>query len=136
MLPAIDLNPMFQKHSKLMSAMKKSVPNSRFGSMRDNYCYNRCRPTIIAAKAAILEDGKKLIAANQWKSCLHYLVKSIQNAEQFMIWDDARNNKERDDLNKELEKMYMAVEKTLGFEVDNETQEKLARLTAYFQKIK
>ena len=131
-LPAIDLRPILQKHSKLLSAMRKAVPNSRFGSTRDNYCYNRCRGAIVEAKKAILEDGNKLVAANQWSSCLDYLVASIKNAEQFMVWNDAGNNKERDDLRKGLNKMYGTVEQSLGFGIGEEEQGKLEKLRVYF----
>ena len=59
LIPKPDLSAMFKKHEKLIKAIERAKPNSRFGSTSDNYSYKRCKSAISHARTAMISVQTK-----------------------------------------------------------------------------
>ena len=51
-LPGADLQPLLDECQRLVNAIRRHLPNSRYGSCTDNYGYKRCAAANNAAARA------------------------------------------------------------------------------------
>ena len=54
-LPPPDVAPALANAEKMVNAVYRALPNTRWGSSRDDFCYRRCAGHVSNAKQALLK---------------------------------------------------------------------------------
>lgn len=96
---------------KANAAIRKSLPNSRFWSGTDAFCYRRCAAHVTAFKKMIAEEGKTLEMAGHWPTVLRYYVLSWTEADQSVTWDEPRHHPWRGVVQKNLDRLALKASK-------------------------
>ncbi|GAQ79119.1 hypothetical protein KFL_000240510 [Klebsormidium nitens] len=94
-LPKPDLAKKLKRLDQLERNIWRAMPNTRFGSGRDAFCYRRCSVHVGALKKAILEEGKNLVTSAAWPTVLEYVLSAAQNAASAPTWDDSSKNNQK-----------------------------------------
>ena len=66
LLPSADLEPMLKECEKLVNAIRRALPNSRWGSCTDHFGYKRCASAVNTAKRKSFRAPSSLKGAKQW----------------------------------------------------------------------
>ena len=106
--PMPDLGALLDERHKLVKAIYKAVPNSRFGSQRDDYCYARCASAVAAAKTALLKPVTQYKACKQWDVALAYAEGALPIAREMPQWDHENNNSARNGVIEALQELVSA----------------------------
>eukprot|EP00485_Elphidium_margaritaceum_P016087 CAMPEP_0202729314 /NCGR_PEP_ID=MMETSP1385-20130828/186067_1 /ASSEMBLY_ACC=CAM_ASM_000861 /TAXON_ID=933848 /ORGANISM="Elphidium margaritaceum" /LENGTH=393 /DNA_ID=CAMNT_0049395573 /DNA_START=763 /DNA_END=1944 /DNA_ORIENTATION=+ len=132
LLPRPSLQDTFARHKTLINAIYKAVPNTRWGSSRDDYSFKRCRGSVNTAKKTILQDGKRVMDSKEWNSCLEFLIVTSKNIDEFPTWNSAGNNTAKQDLKKKCKLWHEKVKKELGANISDTQKKQLQQLTVFF----
>ncbi|XP_050416406.1 uncharacterized protein LOC126830157 [Patella vulgata] len=101
-LPRPDVTPLIKNLEYLQRNIYKSLPNSRFGSGRDAFCYRRVKTHVMSFKTACVGQGKQLAEANSWNTALDYIEKAWEEVGNLPDWDDASHCKTKDSCYRSL----------------------------------
>uniref|UniRef100_A0A7S0RBS8 PHD-type domain-containing protein n=1 Tax=Pyramimonas obovata TaxID=1411642 RepID=A0A7S0RBS8_9CHLO len=101
-LPPPDLKPALANAEKMVNAIRRALPNTRWGSSADAFCYRRCAGHVANAKQALVKPVQLYKAAKQWDLVVEYCTKALPLAENMIIWDDPTKRKARDSAIKTL----------------------------------
>ena len=76
LLPSADLEPVLKECEKLVNAIRRALPNSRWGSCTDHFGYKRCASAVNTAKRKILEGAKQFKGAKQWATAKEWALRN------------------------------------------------------------
>lgn len=110
-VPAPSLRPVAAALKKANAAIRKSLPNSRFGSGTDAFCYRRCATHVTAFKKLITDEGKTLETAGHWPTVLRYCVLAWTEADESVTWDEPNHNAWRGVVQKNLDRLALKASK-------------------------
>lgn len=112
-LPSPDLKPVAEALQKANNAIRKSLPNSRYGSCTDDFGYRRCATHVVAFKKLIAEEAKTLEAAGAWMTVLDFCVLAEEEAEKSVVWDNDKKNSWRGTVDKNLKRLALKSTKAM-----------------------
>jgi len=93
-LPSPDLKPLEERLNYLKRNIFQSFPSSKLlGSNRDAFCYRRVFTHISAFKKECLDQGRALVASEQWHAMIEYVVLAWSYIRLLPDWDNAAHNK-------------------------------------------
>mmetsp|Transcript_24324 Transcript_24324/g.40740 ORF Transcript_24324/g.40740 Transcript_24324/m.40740 type:complete len:519 (-) Transcript_24324:288-1844(-) len=95
-LPPPDVEPTLKNCQKLVNAIFRAMPNSRFGSSRDDFCQRRCAGHVSAAKAALVKPIAQYRSAKRWDVVLKYAERALVMATEIPVWNNTSKNGPRD----------------------------------------
>ena len=95
-LPAPDMSTYVKEGERLSTAIRRALPNSRWGSCTDHYGYKRCASANNACKKYILDNAKVFKAAKQWPTALEYAAAMLPVARGMVSFDLPDDCKARD----------------------------------------
>ena len=81
-----------QELEKLVKAISRALPNSRWGSCTDNYGYKRCASACNTAKRKFLEGVKQYKSSKQWGAAKEFADRALPIARQMVVFDHDGNN--------------------------------------------
>ena len=81
-----------QELEKLVKAISRALPNSRWGSCTDNYGYKRCASACNTAKRKFLEGVKQYKSSKQWGAAKEFADRALPIAHQMVVFDNEANN--------------------------------------------
>lgn len=110
-LPAPDLTPLLAEGTRLSSAIRKALPNTRWGSSTDHYGYKRCSSAVQECKKFILENAKAFKQAKQWECSRDYCVRMAPVAKSMVRFDVESDTKVRTTVIEQLKKFREEAEK-------------------------
>lgn len=95
MIPAPDLAPLEERLKYLQKNISTSFPYSRWGSRRDAFCYRRVSTHLQAFKKECIEQGRHLVATEQWVSVVEYTLNAWKYVQELPDWDNPSHNKQK-----------------------------------------
>jgi hypothetical protein len=95
-MPAPDMEPLFKEGQRLANAIRRALPNSRWGSCTDHYGYKRCASANNACKKFICDHAKSFKAAKQWPASRDYAEGMLDIANGMVHFNCPDDNKARD----------------------------------------
>ncbi len=119
LMPQPDLSPMEEKLAYLKRNVFKTLPNTRLGSRTDSLAYNRASTHLLALKKAVVDQGKQLMAAQQWASVVDHTVMAWGHVKATPIWDNPPHNNVRKQCLKALAANCMQALKQGEWNVDS-----------------
>tara|TARA_B110000503_G_scaffold140470_1_gene231435 strand:+ start:250 stop:591 length:342 start_codon:yes stop_codon:yes gene_type:complete len=105
------LTPLLAEGTRLSSAIRKALPNTRWGSSTDHYEYKRCSSAVQECKKFILENAKAFKQAKQWECSRDYCVRMAPVAESMVRFDVESDTKVRTMVIEQLKKFREEAEK-------------------------
>jgi len=96
LLPAPDMSAYTKEGERLCNAIRRALPNSRWGSCTDHYGYKRCASAANAAKKYIVDHAKVFKSSKQWPAALEYANAMLPVANGMVEFDLAADCKARD----------------------------------------
>ena len=97
-LPSADLQPKIDECRRLVNAVGRHLPNSRFGSATDNYGYKRCASANGAAARAFKTTAAEYKRSGQWAVAAEFCERALPIARDMIEWDDESNNSARNSV--------------------------------------
>lgn len=94
-IPPPDLKPLEDRLHYLQRNVFKSMPNSRWGSKTDSFCYRRVATHLEAFKKECLNQGRQLIESEQWAFVIEYVIMTLSYVEGLPTWDNSTHNKSK-----------------------------------------
>jgi len=91
-MPSADLEPLLKELEKLVSAISRALPNSRYGSCTDHFGYKRCASACNTAKRKFLEGVKQYKSSKQWGAAKEFADRALPIARQMVVFDHDGNN--------------------------------------------
>ena len=91
-LPSADLEPILAECEKCVKAIRRALPNSRWGSCTDNYGYKRCKSAVATAKRKLLEGAKQFKTSKQWATAKDFATRALPIARDMVVFDHHDNN--------------------------------------------
>ena len=91
-MPSADLEPLLKELEKLVNAISRALPNSRWGSCTDNYGYKRCASACNTAKRKFLESVKQYKSSKQWGAAKEFADRALPIARNMVVFDHDGNN--------------------------------------------
>ncbi|KAK3272054.1 hypothetical protein CYMTET_19626 [Cymbomonas tetramitiformis] len=112
-LPAADVEPVLANCQKLVNAIHRAMPNTRWGSSRDAFCQRRCGGHVTTAKAAIMKGLQIYKSCKQWDVALKFAERALPMAKEIPVWDDASKNGPREAVIKALDALIAEAQKKI-----------------------
>lgn len=109
--PAPDMKPVKEALTKANDAIRKSLPNSRYGSGRDAFYYRHCATHVVGFKKLITDGAKTLETAGDWPTVLRCCVLAWSIVEESIVWDDPGHNAWRNVVEKNLMRLALKAAK-------------------------
>uniref|UniRef100_A0A7S3FDN9 Uncharacterized protein n=1 Tax=Haptolina ericina TaxID=156174 RepID=A0A7S3FDN9_9EUKA len=110
LIPSADLDPMLKECEKLVNAIRRALPNSRWGSCTDHFGYKRCASAVNTAKRKLLEGAKQFKGAKQWSTAKEYSERALPIARDMVVFDCVDDNGARNTVISELQKLQQEAE--------------------------
>jgi hypothetical protein len=117
-MPGADLQPVLDECQRLVNAIRRHLPNSRWGSCTDNYGYKRCAAANNAAARAFKTHAADLKKAAQWGVAAAFADKALPIARGMVEWDSEANNGARNSAIDALTKLKQEADAKAAVLVD------------------
>ena len=99
---------------RLQAAIRRALPNSRWGSCTDHYGYKRCASAANACKKYIVDHAKTFKAAKQWQAAREYATRMMPVARGMVDFDRPEDCKARNGAIDTLTALKAEAETKLG----------------------
>jgi hypothetical protein len=114
LLPAPDMSAYVKEGERLSAAIRRALPNSRFGSSTDHYGYKRCASANNACKKYIVDNAKLFKSAKQWQAAREYAVAMLPVARGMVEFQVPGDCKARNSAIDNLTSLKAEAESKLG----------------------
>ena len=114
LLPSPDMSAYVKEGERLSAAIRRALPNSRYGSCTDHYGYKRCASANNACKKYIVDNAKVFKSAKQWQAALEYAMAMLPVAEGMVDFDLPEDCKARNAAIDQLTALMTEAESRLG----------------------
>ncbi|OSX79692.1 hypothetical protein BU14_0072s0050 [Porphyra umbilicalis] len=101
-VPPPDLDAVAARLAAANAAISGALPQSKYGSSLDDFCYRRVASHVAALADLIGVEGARLEAAAEWSAVLRYVDVAMAEVRDSLLWDDAHHNKWRGAVEKKL----------------------------------
>lgn len=117
LLPSPDMSAYVKEGERLSAAIRRALPNSRYGSCTDHYGYKRCASANNACKKYIVDNAKVFKSAKQWQAALEYAMAMLPVAQGMVDFDLPEDCKARNAAIDQLTSLMTEAESRLGIAV-------------------
>ena len=114
LLPAPDMGAYVKEGERLCAAIRRALPNSRWGSCTDHFGYKRCASANNACKKYIVDHAKNFKSAKQWQAAREYAIAMLPVARGMVDFDLPDDCKARNATIDALSALKAEAEKHLG----------------------
>ena len=114
LLPSPDMSAYVKEGERLSAAIRRALPNSRYGSCTDHYGYKRCASANNACKKYIVDNAKVFKSAKQWQAALEYAMAMLPVAQGMVDFDLPEDCKARNAAIDQLTSLMTEAESRLG----------------------
>jgi len=77
---------------RALNAVFRAVPNSRYGSTGDHYCFKRCKSPLDEFARVISTQISNIINQENWEGALEYAVEAGSIVKDMPHWDSCADN--------------------------------------------
>lgn len=95
-LPKPDISHLIENLEYFRKNVFKSLPNSRWGSSRDAFCFRRVKTHVENFKSSCISQGKQLQDTGFWESSLEYILEAWECVSNLPDWDNVAHNKSKE----------------------------------------
>lgn len=95
-LPKPDISHLIENLEYFRKNIFKSLPNSRWGSSRDAFCFRRVKTHVENFKSSCNTQGKQLQDAGSWEASLEYILQAWGCVGNLPDWDNVAHNKNKE----------------------------------------
>lgn len=95
-LPKPDIGHLMDNLEYFRKNIFKSLPNSRWGSSRDAFCFRRVKTHVENFKSTCISQGKQLQDAGSWEASLEYILQAWECVGNTPDWDNVAHNKSKE----------------------------------------
>ena len=117
LLPAPDMSAYVKEGERLSAAIRRALPNTRWGSCTDHFGYKRCTSANNACKKYIVDNAKLFKSAKQWQAAREYATAMLPVARGMVDFDLPEDCKARNATIDTLTSLKSEAESKLGIAV-------------------
>lgn len=93
LLPTPDVTPLLDNLEYFRHNIYKSLPQSKWGTSRDAFCFRRVKTHVDNFKTTCITQGKQLLESESFDAAIEYILKSADYVERLPDWENAAHNK-------------------------------------------